>query len=578
MILLDVEEELEEFNEFNDNEFNIDDSVVEAKEILKNEMEKYSLSYCIFEENLWVVEDRIDNTRLILDFNDLLDSVMFNKDIVDHETFLKVCKCWVTTFFTDSSSAHLRQIFKGLKDFFCFTNGLNENEIEHIQWEWRDLGEKGKMAMCISALNFLDYCSVDDLKERFVRTLLKLKSDTTWEAIVRKLPPSSEVLMFSYITEDYFSKPLSEREYVLYFPIWLWWNITNIIPLRPSEFCKINRNCLSYNENTYYITLPRIKQKKSVRKRIQIVDKISIPKELYMKIEDYINRTNKYGESTTLISHPSMAVVENRRKKLKPKVYSASSLRSLLRKFYKDILMKKYNVVFNNSDKTEQIKGGQIRMTKRLNPGDTRHFAFLNLKRQGYHPVEIARLGGHTTLEAQYHYHQHEEYWVDTEILQLFKKFNLNENRQKKVGLSHVSNTQIDQEFKDKYVLRPPATTIKIPLLDGYCTHPQQPCKVEDCWDCNFWRISFEELQEKAHILEEKIAISRSRLNALITSLQKLYSLIYNDSTDLYTTHENPEIHKTLYSTAKSIDKAIEQYANLARMKEGIVYNVKNKR
>lgn len=581
MILFDIDKlSLEEMKEFNDHDFNIEDSISEAKEILNDEMKKHALSNCEFGQNVWFIEDTIEHTKRTLDFNELMNIIKFNKAVIDKDEFLLKVKCWVTTFIANSSINQVIVTFKGFRDFLLHTNGLTVKEVEDIRLAWDTLSDRGKANMCISSLNFLDYCSDYDSDGSFLDALLTLKKECKFETEIRELPPSRDVLLFSKITEDYFSQELSEEDYLLNFPLWIWWNITNLIPMRPSEFCKINRDCLSTENGNWYITLPRIKQKQTVKKHVQIVDKISIPEMLYQKIEEYIDKTKRYGNTDTLISYRSIrrdSSIGNY-EKLDPNKFTANILRILLRNFYKSVIINKYSVVFLDNENS-RIEGNQLIMTKRLNPGDTRHLAFLNLMRQGYHPVEIARLGGHTTLYAQYHYHQHAEYWVDTEILQLVLKFDLNENNQKKIGLSHVSNVNIDQNFKEKYVLRPPTTTsTKIELKDGYCTHPLQPCQVEDCWECVHWRISFEELQEKADMLEQKINSSRSRLGLLITSLQNLYKVIYKDSEDLYTTYDNPDIHKNLITTAKNIDLATRQYANLTNIKERIDFHAEIER
>src|SRR5699024_12777022 len=82
-------------------------------------------------------------------------------------------------------------------------------------------------------------------------------------------------------------------------------------------------------------------------------------------------------------------------------------------------------------------------VNRKIRPNDTRHFAFLNLMTQGYHPVEIARLGGHNSLNSQYHYHQHVEYWVASEVMELMLNFKLKENIN-----YNTNDLSSDKEFK----------------------------------------------------------------------------------------------------------------------------------
>jgi hypothetical protein len=578
VVLLDVETKaFQVLQEFNDFEFHMKNSIEEARRILKEEMAMNQLSNCDFDRKVWIIEDNIEHTRRFFDFEEIIELIQFN-NVIDKEKFVIVVKCWLSTFISNSSDILQSVYFRGFKNFLIVTKGLTVKETEDIKAAWDFIADRGKSDMCISALNFFNYCYDYDHERKFLDILIELKKELNFNTEIRDLPPSKEVLLFSKITEDYFSQDLPAEEYYQYFPIWLWWNITNLIPMRPSEFCKIKRNCLSVEDGIYYITLPRIKQKSRVKKFIQIVDKISIPLVLFEKIKEYIKKSELFGYSETLISYRAINNYSHEHlSKLNPDNFTSNILRIQLRKFYQNVIINQYNV-YISEDENQRMKTNDRVMTQRINPGDTRHFAFLNLMRQGYHPVEIARLGGHTTLYAQYHYHQHTEYWVDTEVLQLIMKFNLNDNNQKNIGLSHVSNIHLNQSFKEKYVLQPPKTTTKIKLQDGYCTHPLQPCKVEDCWECDYWRISLEELQEKADVLEEKISKSKSQLEAMVSVLQNMYNAIYENSEDIYTNYDNADIHKNLAISAKNIDNAIRQYTNLAKVKERIDFYVEGER
>ncbi|BCC00639.1 hypothetical protein BCJMU51_2846 [Bacillus cereus] len=70
----------------------------------------------------------------------------------------------------------------------------------------------------------------------------------------------------------------------------------------------------------------------------------------------------------------------------------------------------------------ERVYDFKVEQEYQLRPNDTRHLAFMSLMMQGYSPVEIARLGGHKTIQTQLHYSSHKEYWVDSEVFKLMKK------------------------------------------------------------------------------------------------------------------------------------------------------------
>ena len=139
---------------------------------------------------------------------------------------------------------------------------------------------------------------------------------------VRELPPSQYVLSFSYYLEKHFEtlmesfvdKENFDKELLMVYPLVIWWRLTTVIPMRASEFCLMERDCLIVDEdkdkNTdkYYIKLPRTKQ---TSKRVQIMDKVAIDDEMYQLINRYIDLTNQYGKTDTLISYRSIMSVEN---------------------------------------------------------------------------------------------------------------------------------------------------------------------------------------------------------------------------------------------------------------------------
>lgn len=67
----------------------------------------------------------------------------------------------------------------------------------------------------------------------------------------------SILFTFNDILNDYWSQTLSKKERLFYYPLYLWWQITAILPLRPREFLLIQRNCLTEKDGKYFLTLRR---------------------------------------------------------------------------------------------------------------------------------------------------------------------------------------------------------------------------------------------------------------------------------------------------------------------------------
>jgi integrase len=52
-------------------------------------------------------------------------------------------------------------------------------------------------------------------------------------------------------------------------------------------------------------------------------------------------------------------------------------------------------------------KGYKISEIERIKPGDTRHFAIINMFLMGFNMLTIARMAGHTRIEEPAHYYTH---------------------------------------------------------------------------------------------------------------------------------------------------------------------------
>src|SRR5699024_12053640 len=101
----------------------------------------------------------------------------------------------------------------------------------------------------------------------------------------------------------------------------------------------------------------------------------------YHLLINYIELTEEYGESETLISYRSLIYADNSgRRELQKRdldSFNKNNLEKLLKRFYKEVINEYYqiNVPFNQS----------------LSPNDTRHISFVSLMIEGISPIEISR-------------------------------------------------------------------------------------------------------------------------------------------------------------------------------------------
>lgn len=586
-----LKHDIEEFGVFSDESFDFEYSMEFASETLGSISLENTLNECDIKLSKWSILDEVTQSRINFDFKKTIELSRFQKNI-DSEYFVSLVKSWIaynlTIMHTKTCGAILNAFNLFLEISYCFE--MNEKLLPEITEKITNLNKYSQLILSKSVLNFLDYYSGDlDENGFYTKLLCEIKADLEREVNVRDIPTPRDVVIYSKIFDDFFSKIESNTpDYFIYFPIYLWWNFTNIIPIRPSEFTGIKRDGFEKKKNgEYYLTIARRKKgsngeriKKFNKNRIQIIDTIRIPRELGLKIEEYVDLSERFGTTETLLSYPAweqnINIKRGKRKKLVGEIYTLLIFQKQLQNFHKDIVEGKYG--YNINPNKEEFNNGSLSgiveksydLSRMLRPGDTRHFAFLNLMRQGFHPIEIARLGGHTELRSQYHYHNHQKFLLDTEILKLMSKFKFEKNVEsdnKTVVTHSVSGieTITNKEFMQKFVFRPIVGTQRTKLEDGFCIHPYQHCPVDDCMFCEYWRIDLDEFNLKREKIKNKYMEVYDQTKSLIDSLLDIHKyIIESHSNDLtFISDENFQMNKDLLVASKKLEESIHNLSKI---------------
>jgi hypothetical protein len=328
----------------------------------------------------------------------------------------------------------------------------------------------------------------------------------------------------------------------------IWWMLTNIIPMRASEFCLIQRDCLVPKDGATYIRLPRTKKSKG----IQVYDKVKVTSKILEIITEYLSLSEQFGETKTLISYRAILGAQKsidnywvfrELQKKNADFFTLNILKNLIPRFYTEILPL-YEVY--------------IERDKWVRPNDTRHIAFISLMMQGVSPIEIARLGGHSTVEAQYHYSNHVEYWIDSEVDKLMKKY----------AHFRSEDEHSDEAFIPKEVtlraFQPGTTNAELPLKLGHCSDHDQRCETDNMdisgciFECSHWRIHPVEFIEQKQSIKALASSRKNRIHELYAFMNSLHEKILKSEL----TRKNPISHTQLKTTSNQIHHEV---ASLAR-------------
>ncbi|RFB15074.1 site-specific integrase [Bacillus sp. HNG] len=573
---LDHLEELIELDELSGETFSIENSIKKSKEILEFLKDEEEIFHGEFDEDIWTFEvHSAKGTTTIFDFSMVKNATIFRGD--GDFSYVILVKCWVaellSEFYPQSVRGKFGLLIRILEQTHFFSpnklmgfieslrnytptiiNYMESNELN----KGTDLGDelnKDKKGLTtvyniiLTSLNFLTFSELNSF-HTYHKPLIDMKKGLQIEPIIRRLPKGKDVIKLDYCIKQYFENGLFSPDRLFFAPILLWWRITNVIPIRISEFCTIRRECISEIDGRYYITLPR-KKKPASHRRVQVVDTLEITKDIFDLIDGYIKLTIPYGESNTLISYRTVLTLEEKnapRKKRNMDYFNSAIFARLIKRFYRDIVYGIYN---------ESIE-------REVRPNDTRHFAFCSLLMQGISPIEIARLGGHSTIEAQYHYSNHTEYFIDIEVKKLIDGFKRKDGELR--GTTFEGNEITLEDIERRSIQFPTKDNkTRLAMEIGFCIDELQRCESEECMLCKHWWIHPEELLEVKPLFEKKILERKQKIIEMGNFLKNLNESL---TTEMIKQNEvHPNIFTKMKTDAANIQEHLEEIARLTLLK-----------
>lgn len=275
---------------------------------------------------------------------------------------------------------------------------------------------------------------------------LEEKAECIWthrKGNKRCLADFKSYLKFNEIISNFWDIA-NQKQKLFYFPLYFWWNLTAILPLRPTEFLLIPRDCLEMGDNKENIlTVRRTKLKGGFEKiAYRIKDDYEckqyvITESLADELRSYLKSTEnmrKTGIDTLFLQEPHYRYFGTSAKSTS-KYYSYANLNACLRCFYQDLIFQ---------------KGIEIR---KIRLGDTRHIAMVNLIISGGSPVVCRELAGHSDIDISSHYFSN--------ISNLVECVTLERHRKMMVGKANIIG-------KSRFPIAVPKELYRLP--NGWCS------------------------------------------------------------------------------------------------------------
>ncbi|MBY0077634.1 MULTISPECIES: hypothetical protein [Priestia] len=581
--------------------------IVEAEELLTSykdqRVEKVAAN---FENNKWVFKERYTRSLIMFDFNKIYESLTFEKN--EEKTVLIVLKCWLAKKLNETSISIAKHKFTNITCALLYTRFLKKPDELLINLKYSKLiriNKEGQFnysivsnaAALIFVTDFADFLRFYNSKEsiELIKRLDEIKTNLKKEKKYKKLPAFKDVLTIKSYLDYWFEEELKERseELLKYYPLILWWNLTAIIPLRVIEFCHIDRDCLFYKEDSYYITFPRMKHdRKGIYRVISTYDTLPIPENLYNLFQHYKEISENYGFSRYLISYRAYNHYFPNHKKL-PNIenymFNYNDLNRTLASFYRNILHKRFKININsingvstNSYSTKlnhtvsfECEDSKGKVETLIKAGDLRHIAIINMMMQGYDKVEIQRLAGHITENTQYGYYNHMDSWMDTEIKKIeadlvkYRNNSSNSNNEKELAIHPSIKDFFENQNKKNYInanVKKNEEESYIKLNLGYCTDESMPCpsanwKHVGCYFCKHWYISSDELEEKRNFISNDLRSLYKETKDKVGFLKSLFQKQLGDELN-----ESYKLKDDLTSLSREIQEGIQRVAKLKSM------------
>jgi hypothetical protein len=248
-------------------------------------------------------------------------------------------------------------------------------------------------------------------------------------------------------------EPAKDTEKLFWFPLYLWWTVTAILPLRTTEFLLTPRECLSIENGKCLITLRRTLLKGGGRKLSYRIDKdyetarYIIPDSMAAEISWYLDNTAGMTPSALpalFVQEPHYAYF-SKTTNSSLGYYTYANLSTCLRRFQYEVM----GVDENSS----------------IHLGDTRHLAMIGLILSGGSPLICKELAGHTDINISSHYYSNISTYIESAVYR-----------------AHHKNRAWMAELTERSILLPITPPQGIPVKDGFCdSDANKHGEISDC-------------------------------------------------------------------------------------------------
>lgn len=397
-------------------------TIKEARRIFFAYREKDIISQSRFDDDIWDLNNETSGYH----FNFEIDSnrfKKFGKELhLTEDEFKEYLKTYIICRMGDLELGSLRRLIHDIKKVVHSDVSDTDSLLEVCTSE-----TVGRVSEFFAMLP--EECREEELSDLLVMfDEVEERSQIGNVGKQRSLATFESYFRFDEIIKRFWDESNDEDEKLFFFPVWMWWNISGVLPLRPCEFVVTPRNCLNEIDGKYTLTVRRNRKKgtgKSKSYKISSdyeLNRYSIPERLAKEIQWYLEATKDYPEEDThtlFVTGTHYAMWE-RQAPYTSRLFSYMNLRTCLRYFFKMIVEDRYGyrVLYNNDGQALP----NDKCIEYLHLGDTRHIALINLIAEGATPMVAMMLAGHDNPEMSSHYYSNIIQLIECRTYRQYKK------------------------------------------------------------------------------------------------------------------------------------------------------------
>lgn len=399
-----------------------EDNIIEqAKDCFHDYVDKGIILTSNFANHKWKTTNEYANISFIFNVNQFqykrFYEPLFN---INYEQFIDYLKAFIVLSMDQHVLVSLQNFLRDIKRIIKETKQHAIMDVSSIKMT--------SPTLCLDFLASLPNTNNDDLGQLLeqldnVMTInyeLKPKQQ-------RQLAQFQSYFLFNDILTDYWAGAISDEERLFYYPLYLWWHITAIIPLRPREFLLTQRDCLSEKKGKYYLTLRRNNLK---GKEKAVTHKISedyyqttyeIPQKLALSIQTYLNLTEAFASTqldTLFVTDPHYRRWE-RQTGINNRFLTYTNLNTILKHFFNEVISQQLGYHVYHIEAPHRLEENEINF---IRIGDTRHIAMINLIAEGSNPVTAMLLAGHDNITTSSHYFSNLSQFIECRSYQVYRK------------------------------------------------------------------------------------------------------------------------------------------------------------